>query len=68
MPLLDRQMGLIVHAVEALNDGLLHLLDPLGGLARLRIDAQDRVLMDLRLEPLRPAAVAAQPGAAIRIV
>ena len=30
--------------------------------AGLRVDPQDRVVVDLRLEVLRPAAVAAQPG------
>ena len=65
--LLDREMGLVVHAVEALDDGLLDLLDPLGGLAGLGVDADDRVVVDLRLEARRPAAVAAQPGAAVAV-
>ena len=60
-------MGLVVHAVAALDDRLLDLVDPLGGLARLGIDPEDRVVMHLRLEALRPAAVATQPGASIRV-
>jgi hypothetical protein len=45
-------MGLIVHAIEALHDRLLDLLDPLRGLAALGVDPQDRVVVDLRLQPL----------------
>ena len=56
-----------MHAVEALNDGLLDLLDALGGLAGLRVDAKDRVVVDLGLEALRPAAVAAKPGTTVGI-
>jgi hypothetical protein len=41
-----------VHAVKALDHGLLDLLDAIGGLARLRIDLQDRVVMDLGFEAL----------------
>jgi hypothetical protein len=55
-------MRLVVHAVEALNDRLLDLLDAVGGLARLRLNLEDRVVMDLGFEALRPAAVAPQPG------
>ena len=64
-PVLDRQVGLIVHAVQALHHGLLDLLDPVGRLARLGVDLEDAVVVDLRLEALRPAAVAAQPGGAL---
>ena len=35
-------MGLIVHAVEVLDDGLLDLLHPFGGFAGLGVDAEDR--------------------------
>ena len=58
----DRQVRLIVHAVEALDDGLLDLLDAVGGLAALGIDLEDRVVVDLGFEALRPAAIAPQPG------
>src|SRR6476619_2892362 len=58
-------MRLVVHAVEALHDRLLDLVEPLGEAARLGVDAEDRVVVDLRLEVLGPAAVAAQPRAAV---
>ena len=67
MALLDREMGLVVHAVEALDDRLLDLLDPLGGLAGIGVDADNRVVMNLGLEAGRPAAVAAQPGGAVTV-
>ena len=55
------QVRLVVHAVDALDDRFLYLVDPLGGLPVWRIDLQDRVVVDLGLEVLRPAAVTAQP-------
>ena len=51
-------MRLVVKAVEALHDRLLHLLDRLDRLARLRIDLEDTLVVNLDLEVLRPAAVA----------
>ena len=60
-------MGLVVHAVEALDDRFLHLVDPFGEGAGLGIDGADRVVVDLDLEVLRPAAVAAQPGRALAV-
>jgi hypothetical protein len=35
---------LVVHAVEALHDGLLDLVDHLGALAVLRVDAVDALV------------------------
>ena len=64
---LERQVRLVVHAVEALDDRLLDLVDAArSGIAGLGVDAADRVVVDLDLEVLRPAAVAAQPGASGR--
>ena len=56
-----------MHAVEALDDRLLDLLDPLRGLARVGVDADDRVVVDLRFEPRRPAAIAAQPRGSVAV-
>ena len=58
----EPEMRLIVHALEALHDGLLHLIDDLAALARLGIDLVDPLVMHLHLEVLRPAAVAPQPA------
>ena len=49
---LEGQMRLVVHAVQALDHRLLHLVDPLGGGARLGVDSPDRVVVDLDLEVL----------------
>ena len=57
------QVRLVVHAVQALHDRLLDLVDDLRALARLGIDLVDALVVDLDLEVGRPAAVAAQPGA-----
>ena len=62
-PLWKREVRLVVHAVQALDDGLLELVDHLGALAADGIDPVDALVVDLHLELLRPAAVAAQPGA-----
>src|SRR5207249_12309319 len=59
----EAEMGLVVHAVEALHDGLLELVDDFGSLAGLRVDLVDALVVDLDLEVLRPAAIAAQPAA-----
>ena len=56
-------MGLIVHALEALHDGLLHLVDDVAALTALGIDPMDPLVVHLHLKVLRPAAVAAQPAA-----
>jgi hypothetical protein len=58
----EPQMGLVVHAVQALDDRLLQLVDHLTTLARLRVDLVDALVVHLHLEVGRPAAVAAQPG------
>src|SRR5919204_356716 len=52
------QVRLVVQAVEALDDGLLHLLYGLDGLPGLRVDLQHAFVVDLDLQVLRPAAVA----------
>ena len=62
-PLWKPEVRLVVHAVQALHDRLLDLVDDLAALARDRVDAVDALVVDLDLELLRPAAVAAQPGA-----
>ena len=54
-------MRLVVHAVQALDDGFLQLIDHVGALAGDGIDAMDALVMDLHLEVLGPAAIAAQP-------
>jgi hypothetical protein len=43
-------VGLIVHALKALNDGLLQLVDHFGALACARVDLVDPFVMDLNLE------------------
>jgi hypothetical protein len=45
-------MGLIVHAVEALHDSLLQLVDHFGALAGLGIDLVDPLIVDLDLQIL----------------
>jgi hypothetical protein len=40
-------MGLIVHALEALDDRLLHLVDDLATLAAVRVDAMNSLVVDL---------------------
>ena len=64
---LEGQVGLVVHAVEALDDRFLDLVDAFGEDPGLGVDAADRVVVDLDLEVLRPAAVAAQPGRAVSV-
>src|SRR5215207_6016016 len=64
---LEGQVGLVVHAVQALDHRFLYLVDALGRDPRFGVDAADRVVVDLDLEVLRPAAVAAQPGRAIPV-
>ena len=61
-PLWNAEVRLVVHAVQALHDGLLDLVDDLRPLARDGVDAVDALVVDLDLELLRPAPVAAQPG------
>ena len=61
-------MRLVVHAIEALHDRLLHFVHPFGGLARIGIDSQDRVVVDLRLQALRPAAIAPKPRAELFVL
>ena len=59
----EAEMRLVVHALQALHDGLLQLVDRLGALAGLGIDLVDALVVDLDLEVGRPAAIAAQPRA-----
>src|SRR5690242_5117425 len=58
----ESEMGLVVHALEALHDGLLHLVDDLSALAALGIYSMDAFVMDLDLEILRPTPVATKPA------
>jgi hypothetical protein len=57
-------MRLVVHAVEALDDRLLDLLDWLDGFRGVGVDLEDALVVHLDLEVLRPAAIAAQPARA----
>ena len=58
----EAEMRLVVHALAALHDRLLHLVDDLPALARLRVDLVDTLVMHLHFEVLRPASVAPQPA------
>ena len=58
----EREVGLVVQAVEALDDRLLDLLDRLDGVAGLGVDLEHSFVMDLDFEVLGPAAVAPQPA------
>jgi hypothetical protein len=60
-------MRLVVHAIEALHDRLLDLVDAVGRFTGVVIDAKDRVVVDLRFESLRPAAITTEPGGAIPV-
>src|SRR5680860_1310781 len=64
---LEGQVGLVVHEVEALHGRFLDLVDAFGGDAGVGVDPADRVVVDLDLEVLGPAAVAAQPGRAVPV-
>src|SRR5262249_30474573 len=64
---LEGEVGLVVHAVEALDDRFLHLVEAFLGDPGLGVDAADRVVVELDLEVLRPAAVAAQPGGTVAV-
>ena len=61
----EAEVRLVVHAVQALHDGLLELVDDLGALAGVGVDLVDALVVDLHLEVRRPAAVAAQPGSGL---
>jgi hypothetical protein len=50
-------MGLVVHAVHALDRGLLHLVDDLAALASVHVDPAYRLVVHLQFEVLRPVAV-----------
>ncbi len=63
----EAEVGLVVHAVQALHDRLLKLVDDFRALARLGVDLVDTLVVDLDLEVLRPAAVAAKPAAGARL-
>ena len=61
-PWWNARMGLVVHAVHALDHGLLHLLDDLAALAGVRVDPVDSLVVHQQFEVLGPAAVAAKPA------
>ena len=58
----EAEVGLVVHAVEALHDRLLELVDDLGPLAGLGVDLVDALVVHLHLEVRGPAPVAPEPG------
>src|SRR4029450_11063158 len=58
----QRQVRLVMEAVETLHHGLLYLLDRVHGLACVGVDLQDALVMKLDLQVLRPAAVTPQPA------
>jgi hypothetical protein len=45
-------MRLVVHALQALDDGLLHFVNDLAALAAFRVDAMDAFVVDLDLQVL----------------
>src|ERR1700730_12904834 len=61
--IVEAQVRLVVHAVQTLHDGLLQLVDHLCALTRLGVDLVDALVVDLDLQILGPAAIAAQPAA-----
>ena len=48
----EAEVGLVVHAVQALHDGLLQLVDDLGALAGVGVDLVDPLVVDLDLQVL----------------
>ena len=56
-----------MEAAQALDDRVGDLVEAIRGLARLGVDPEDRVVMQLDLEVAGPAAVAAKPGGAIPV-
>src|SRR5437763_11460826 len=62
----ESEMRLVVHALQALDHSLLHLVDDFSALAALWIDPVDPLVVNLHLEVLRPTAVAAQPALNLR--
>ena len=55
----EAEVRLVVHALQALHDRLLQLVHDFGALARVGVDLVDALVVDLDLEVPRPAAVAA---------
>ena len=49
-PSRNAEVRLVVHAVQALHDRLLELVDDLGALAGLRVDPVDALVVHLDLE------------------
>ena len=58
-------MRLVVHAVQALHDRLLELVDDLGALAGLGVDPVDALVVDLHLQV---AATSSGSSAATAVV
>jgi hypothetical protein len=58
----EPQSGLVVHALEALHDGLVHFVDDIAALAGVRVDPVYPLVVHLQFEVLGPAAVAAKPA------
>src|SRR4029079_18077034 len=61
-PVVEREVRLVMTAIEALDDGLLQLVDHLRPLPAHGVDAVDALVMNLYFELLGPAAIATQPG------
>jgi hypothetical protein len=61
-PVDEEEVRLVVHAVQALHDGLLLLLDGVHRRAGGGVDAVDPVVVDVELQRRRPAAIAPHPG------
>jgi hypothetical protein len=59
---MEPEMGLVVHAVQALDHSLLDLVDDLAALAGVRVDPVYPLVVHLQFEVLGPAAVAAKPA------
>jgi hypothetical protein len=61
-PVVEPEMGLVVHAFHALDRGLLHLVDDLAALASVGVDPMCPLVVHLQFEVLGAAAVTAKPA------
>jgi hypothetical protein len=59
----EAEVRLVVHALEALDDRFLHLVDDFAALAGLGVDPVDPLVVNLDLEVLGPTAVTTEPTA-----
>jgi hypothetical protein len=58
----EPEVRLVMHALEALHDSFLHLIDHVRAFAGVRVDAVNALVVELYLEVLRPASVTPQPA------